>query len=590
MHTLQLDHHRLAWQLHAAQLHIRQLQHNLHSSHAQLQEKDQQASKAQELIEAKRARAVHRLFSNNQSFLLRSRFSEWRLEAHQQRSLRASSLQSVLSNGHQRCLATVWERWMAAVATQEADRWKAQLNDQKLKRARTMIAHHIAKSTTTVFHAWRQHVRHTRQRKRAILEAMLGKRELARQWKVWKHWTGKVLRKRTHITQQQLEEQREEREKERARHREEKERHEQEREARTKELEEKVASASKAAEKAAEERVLSASQTEAVTAARAAELVHKRVNAVMGRMLQGSLRTSFLAWRAQSRKAKQTRLDAVSLLLGKRSHTSIARAFRSWRAEARRTQQVKSDESAVQAAEEKRLAEYRAAEDKRQRSLAGMADAMSVKANRRQLVRSFEQWQRWSRERLQHRREAQRLVEQLCSAQQLQAAWCVWRQQISQAREEEKEDEYGYAKTLLATSRHQSLPQVAMSRTQPLSSSASRTARLSTSSTVLPSPSSSSHPAASRPSVLPVSSSAYRQLVSDHSSLLALYRRLFLLLQSLRGDVSRQWEAEAARLLQHTTCRCEQCAMRKTARAKGGAQLAWLRRYDQQIEGFRYVA
>ena len=570
MHALQLDHHRLAWQLHAAQQHIRQLQHSLHSSHTQLHERHQQAEAAKERLEKKRVQAVNRLFSNNQSIILRSHFAQWQLQTRRQRSQRGDHLQSVLTSCHQRCLATVWDRWTSAVASQEADRWKAQLNEQKFKRARSLIAHHIAKSTTTVFHAWRQYVRHTRQRKRAILEAMLGKRELARQWKVWKHWTGKVLRKRAHVTQQQLTEHREEREREREQQRVEKERHDKERLEKDKELQEKVQSAA---------------QIEAIAAARAAELVHKRVNAVVGRMLQGSLRTSFMAWRAYARRAKQTRLDAVSLLLGKRSHTSVAQVFRSWKAEARNSRQAARDEEAVQAAEEKRVAEYRAAEEKRQRSLGGLVDAMSVKSSRRQLVHSFHQWRRWSRERLQHRNEAQELIERLVRFQQLQVAWRLWRQRCSE--EWEEKDDSGYVRTLVASSSRQ-LPSVQpMSRTQPLSST-SRSSRLPTVSATQSPPSSSS--ALLRPSVLPVSSSAYRQLMTDHSSLLDMYRQLFLLLQSLRGDVSRQWEAEAARLLQHVTCRCEQCTMRKAARAKGGAQLAWLRRYDQQIEGFRYVA
>ena len=577
MHALQLDHHKLAWQLHAAQQHIQQLQHTLHASHTQLQERDRQVVAARELMEKKRAQAVNRLFSNNQSFVLRSHFAQWQLQAHQQRSLRRDRLQSALASCHQRCLATVWDRWSSAVAAQEAERWKAQLNDQKLKRARTLIAHHIAKSTTTVFHAWRQYVRHTRQRKRAILEAMLGKRELARQWKVWKHWTGKVLRKRAHVTQQQLAEHREEREREREKHRQEKESHEKEHEARKKELEEKV---------------LSAAQTEAVAAARAAELIHKRVNGLVTRMLQGTLRTSFIAWRAHVRKAKQTRLDAVSLLLGRRSHVSTAQVFRSWKAEARRSRQVKRDEEAAAAAEEKRVAEYREKEEDRQRTLVGMADTMSVKASRRQLVQSFHHWRRWHRDRSQHRDEACKLMQRLVRAQQLQATWAVWRQRCVERQEEQKESDDAYVRTIVSASSRQPLPTLPMSRTQPLSSSSSRTSRLSLSasaSTASP-PLSSSASASARPSVLPVSSSAYRQLVADHLSLLELYRRLFLLLQSLRSDVDRQWEAEAARLLQHVTCRCEQCMMRKAARAKGGAQLAWLRRYDQQIEGFRYVA
>ena len=566
LHQLQLDHHRLAWQLHAAQQQIRQLQHSLHSSHTQLHERDQRAVAAKELMDRKRAQAVNRRFSNTQSFVLRSHFAQWQLQARRHRSQRADLLQSALTSCHQRCLSTVWDRWASAVTSQAADRLKSQLNEQKFKRARTLIAHHIAKSTTTVFHAWRQHVRHTRQRKRAILEAMLGKRELARQWKVWKHWTGKALRKRAHVTQQQLVEHREERERERETHRAEREKHEKERAEKDRELEEKV---------------LSASQIEAVAAARAAELVHKRVNAVVGGMLQGALRTSFMAWRAHARKTKQTRLDAVSLLLGKRSHTSVAQVFRSWRVEARRSRQAQRDEEAAKSAEEKRVAEYRVEEEKRQRSLSGMVDAMSVKGSRRQLVQSFRQWRRWCGERTQHREEAQKLMERIVRSQQLQVAWTVWRQRCIEQREEGKEDDSGYVKTVIASSSRQSLPIVSMSHTQPLSSFP-RTSRIPTSS-IAPSP-------PTRPSVLPVSSSAYRQLMSDHSSLLELYRRLFLLLQSLRSDVNRQWEAEAARLLQHVTCRCEQCMMRKAARAKGGAQLAWLRRYDQQIEGFRYVA
>ena len=547
LHALQLDHHSLAWQLHAAQQQIQQLQLSLHSSHTQLHERDRQAVAAKEQSDKRRAQVVNRLFSSNDSFTLRSHFAQWRLQARRQHSLRGDLLQSALTSCHQRCLATVWVRWASAVSSQEADRWKARLNEQKHKRARTLIAHHFVKSTTTVFHAWREYVRHTRHRKRAVLEAMLGKKELARQWKVWKHWTGKVLRKRTHVTQQQLAEHREERDRERERHREERERHEKEREERTKELEEKV---------------LSASQIEAVAAARAAELVHKRVNAVVGRMLQGSLRTSFMAWRACARRTRQARVDAVSLLLGKRTHTSVAHAFRTWKAEARRSRQSKLDE---EAAEEERVA---------------------VKADRRQAVQCLRQWRRWYRQRLQHREEAQTLIERLVASQQLQGAWRVWRQRCNELREEEKQDDYGYVTTMAASSSRQPLPVVSMSRAQPLSSS-SRSSPLPT-SFLAHAPSASS--ASSRPSVLPVSSSAYRQLQSDHSSLLELYRRLFLLLQSLRSDVNRQWEAEAARLLQHVTCRCEQCARRKASLAKGGTQLAWLRRYDQQIEGFRYAA
>ena len=566
LRILHTDHHRMAWQLHAAQQQIQQLHAQLLVAHSTphpfpstpppeslstsslpIQPADEPAPSVVE--------ALAQLMSNHPTDqspspkqrcrFLRSHLIAWRSCTLRRAALRAEASSSVLRNSQRLLLRSAWLHWLSSCSRRAHDaNWQARVVQERMKRAEVLIAGHLKRSTSTVFRAWQGWVRERRQRRLLLVEAMRGKQELTRQWRVWKKWTNRVHQRRVEAARARLQQ--------------------------SQELllhhQQQLHHQTHAFEPPSVEPAVSAAPPTSVAAP--VSRPTRSVEALLGRMLQGTIRTSFLAWRATVQRHRQQRSRALTLMLGKQQRMTAQLAFRRWKAWAAITRKQRVE---------------RTAEEQRKRSLPSLVDRLKTKGNRRLLRQLFLRWKDWQFARKEQKRDALRLLCAIRAKEEVNAAWRVWTAHGSEGgvprtgrrwslhgRVMNEEKEGDYVATIIAP---RALPVVGMSRTLP--------SGLPSTLTSLP----SSSPSSSSPT-----SSALSTLRAELSSLQRVYSRLFLLVQSFRSEVIKEWRANESQLLEHSSCRCDPCKMRALAGARGaGLQTVWMKRFDRELEHFRYV-
>ena len=188
------------------------------------------------------------------------------------------------------------------------------------QKAESTAALHLTRCAS-VFHTWRAVVRERRQKRALVIASIAGKKELHRQWRVWKHWTTRVHRARAeadrrHLLSSQLH----------------------------------LAQATvlvQAAEASppSVEPVAGDALTAALTAPGAGgdtSRAPRSVATVIARITRGTVRGAFLAWRHLARQSQQRGVRLQSLISGKKRRLTCKAVFQQWRAVVREQRTVKA--------------------------------------------------------------------------------------------------------------------------------------------------------------------------------------------------------------------------------------------------------
>ena len=571
---LRTDHRRLAWELHSAQQHVAHLQTALHSlqpsthshphplsslfnpSHPDVRPPSPPPAAA--FLDGEQ-QPHHIPLSTSQRRLLHSFLSTWK-----HRALLSASTVSLRRRSRCGLLSAAWREWRAqcARASPDAERQPVSRMDvrhEQVQEERPTTAKAIGEgrvdrlAVSQAFHAWRSAANGVRQQRRMLAEAMAGKMELRRQWRVWKHWTSRVQSSRVEAARRATE----------RRSQQEQLSDDEEDDQRRSQPQPKAHSAHEDTERATDgER---SSQESAVTAS--AEELHARRR-------QRAARRAFLGWR-ELMPHSPPRGERPDRVTSEQQRATI------------RAQQALRRRKQAAAVRERNAQPSRPSEERRQSASLDASDALAGKSSGRLLQRAFLRWKDGWFSRREQKRDALRSMCAIRAKEEMLAAFTLWSAHTStvstsqqrrppskrRARAEETKEADEYIATVMAPG---SLPVVGFSRTLP--------GALTAATAVDP-----SNPASHSSSAMSLSRSELTALRGRYGALHRLYSRLFLLVQAFHAEVVKEWASHEVTLLAHSTCRCEVCRMRSLARGRGGVHVAWMKRFERDLEHFRYV-
>ena len=546
LRVLQVDHHRLAWELHEAQRHIQSLKAEIDSRHSSSSYPHtshvlpslpyshpsprsssfnrtplhfpQEEEKVSLLpLEDER---VHQLLSVRQQRLLRSHLQAWRRIIQQRSRQRDEALVSLVYARDHLLLRTAFHLWTHHPRPHRQSQPPPSLIHPQIAHPPPVREQAVVYPgrVASLFHAWRGVVRERRHRLSMLTLSVAGKKELHRQWRVWKRWTAKVHRTKAEAARHHLLNR-----------------------TPTPPLPVIVQSTSYSSGESP-----SATASPTAVPASALPLPRRSVSALVSRMMQGVVRSAFLAWRLTAQQNLRRRSRALTLHTDKQQRLITHRLFRQWKTVTSHIRHAKAQSSQAEV---------------RKRAIPSLVENGERRSQRRLMERVWLHWKDGYIARREQKRDALRLLCNIRGKAETSAVWERWSSRAQRERDQGGEAQEELIATVVA---QRTLPEVGMTRTLP----------------------------ASLPVVTPTQGGGKaggESVREQYMRLQKLYGQLFRLVQSFRGEVLREWELNERAVSQHSTCRCDQCRMRAMSRTSAALQLVWVKRFDKEMEHFRFV-